>query len=245
MKHGRVKWVAELAHVREVTLVGTADLDFWTDQLHDEELIPIANVEGQAQVLIIAADAAFMGLPFREVSFSVVVQHPDGEQRGDASFLMRAFNSRRFFAWCERAFFSTPYYFGDIRQVTTSPAAIHLVDQDEGEFRAEMRDDVNGSDRVRSRCQVEGWHGPVFLPQAGTGRGGPGKMFFARLHGETRAFPFQSGQDSLSLSPGRNSKVLKALVDSRFAATEWLVREDATHAKSKTFQRSDAGFSDA
>jgi hypothetical protein len=238
MKHGRVKWVAELAHVREVTLVGSADLGYWTDRLRDEELEPAASVEGHAQVLVIVADAAFMGLRFREVSFSVVVQHPGREQGGDATFLVRAFNSRRVFAWCERAFFSTPYYFGNVHEVRTSPAAIHLVDKDEGEFRAEMCPDANGSARVPSRCQEEGWNGPVFLPQAGTGRGGPGKMFFARLHGATRAFQFQTTHDTLSLSPGKNSKVLQALVDSRFGATQWLVREDAMHAKSKTYDRS-------
>jgi len=234
-----VRWVAELTHVREVTLVGSADLGYWTDRLREEGLIPAVSADGHAQVLVIAADAAFMGLRFREVSFSVVVQHPGGEQRGGASFLVRAFNSRRFFAWCERAFFATPYYHGDIREVRTSPPAVHFVDKVEGKFRAEVCDDENGSKRTPSRCQEEGWNGPVFLPKAGTGRGGPGKMFFARLHGETHAFPFQASQDTLSVSPGENSKVLQTLVESRFVAREWLIRADATHAKSKTYQRSD------
>ena len=32
-----VKWAAELAHVREVSLLGTADLAFWKDRLLKEE----------------------------------------------------------------------------------------------------------------------------------------------------------------------------------------------------------------
>ena len=36
-----------------------------------------------------------------------------------------------------------------------------------------------------------------------------------------------------------HSEVLQALMDSHFVAKEWIVREDATHAKSKTYKRAD------
>src|SRR5262249_27557184 len=96
-----VKWAAELAHVREVSLLGTADLAFWKDRLLKEELLPVQS-DGRAQLLIIAADSKFMGVRFRELSFCVSVSRPDGGIRQDAAYLVRAFNSCRFFAFCER-----------------------------------------------------------------------------------------------------------------------------------------------
>ena len=49
-----VKWVAELPHVREVSLRGSAELAFWKDRLRKENLIP-AEKDGKAQILVVAA----------------------------------------------------------------------------------------------------------------------------------------------------------------------------------------------
>ena len=35
----------------------------------------------------------------------------------------------------------------------------------------------------------------------------------------------------------QDSAILQALIDSRFVANEWAVREESTHKKSKTYQR--------
>src|SRR5262245_16342161 len=94
-----VQYDAELAHVREGSLRGTADPAFSTDRLMEEELVP-AEQDGKAQLLIVAADARFLGVRFREVSFSVLVSRP-----GAGVFLVRAFNSCRLFAFCERVRF--------------------------------------------------------------------------------------------------------------------------------------------
>ena len=61
-----VKWAAELEHVREVSLLGTADLAFWKDRLLTQDLLPIER-DGQAQLLIVAADSKFKGIRFREL----------------------------------------------------------------------------------------------------------------------------------------------------------------------------------
>jgi hypothetical protein len=37
-----VKWVATLSHVREVSVLGTADLAFWSERLAREGLLPVA-----------------------------------------------------------------------------------------------------------------------------------------------------------------------------------------------------------
>ena len=92
-----VKWAAELAHVREVSLVGTADLDFWKDRVLKEQLLP-AESDSQAQLLIIAADSKYLGVRFRALSVSVVVSPPEEGTWQDAAYLVRAFNSCRLFA---------------------------------------------------------------------------------------------------------------------------------------------------
>jgi hypothetical protein len=115
-----VRYVAELTHVREVSLLGTADLAFWEERLKEEGLAP-AESEGKALLLLIAADSKFMGVRFRELSFSVLVgRQEEGARRGGA-YLAQAFNSCRLFAFCERTFFSTPYYHGDVRVSASFP----------------------------------------------------------------------------------------------------------------------------
>src|SRR5262249_54914321 len=164
-----VQWVAELAHVREVSLLGTADLAFWEDRLLKEDLLP-AESDGQAQLLIVAADARFGGVRFRELSFSVLVSRRQEGTRQDAVYLARAFNSCRLFAFCERVFFSTPYYHGDVRASASFPASIHLAKKGEAVFRAEMGADSPGPGREPSRRGEGGWEGPVFLPENRRGK---------------------------------------------------------------------------
>jgi hypothetical protein len=233
-----VKWAAELAHVREVSLLGTADLAFWKNRLLEEELLP-AESEGQAQLLIIAADSKYLGVRFRELSFSVVVSRPEEGTRQDAAYLVRAFNSCRLFAFCERVFFSTPYSHGDVRVSASLPASMHLAQKGEGVFAAAMGADASGLGREPSRCGEGRWEGPVFLPESRRRTGRQGKVFVARLRGHTRTYPFLPGTDSVAIRPAPDSEILQALGDSHFRAKEWIVREDATHAKSKTYKRAE------
>ncbi len=222
-----IKYVADLKHVREVSLLGTADLAFWEGRLREEGLAPAAQ-DGKAQLLVIAAAAKYLGLPFREVSFSVLVAG-----HAQAAFLVRAFNSSRLFAFCERAFFSTPYHPGDVRVSAAVPTSVE-VSAGGALFRAEMQADASALAREPSRSGEDGWQGPVFLPG---GRGGKGNLFFARLHGHTRAYPFLPSRDAVTVRPAPGAGALQALVDSPFAGKEWVIREDAEHAKSKTYRR--------
>ncbi len=83
-----------------------------------------------------------------------------------------------------------------------------------------------------------GWNGPVFLPGSTRGKATLGRLFFAKMEGESQAYPFSS-TDTLTLRPSSGSPILQALIDSQFVVDEWLIRRDATHAKSKTFRRMD------
>lgn len=142
--------------------------------------------------MLIAAEGVFRGVRFRELSIS-----RDGH-------LLQAFNSNRFFAWCERTFFHTPYAHGEVR-VQTSPAAFRVG----GVLRAEMtgaREPIFAGD--------ETWSGAVLLPN--------GRRFHAHLEGFTRKYAFA---DTFETS-------LDVLRD--FRPEEWIVREDATHRKSRT-----------
>jgi hypothetical protein len=218
-----IQYVATIPHVREVSILGTADLEFWTDRLRTENLAPLA-VDGRAQILIIAADLRFMGLPFREISFSVLVE-------GSGAFLVAAFNSRRFFAFWERNAFGTPYAFGNVRVSAASPASVQLTRNGEPLFRAAMG---TAAPEPGTSPYQEGWEGPVFLPRRG-GKGG--RLFFARVRGACRPVAFEPSRNVLELRPAPDLPVFQALIDSRFEAKQWLVRQDAVHAKSKTYDR--------
>jgi hypothetical protein len=230
-----MKYVADVSHVREVSLLGTADAPYWRQRLQSEGLAP-AERDGNAQVLIIAADMKFMGLRFQELSVSVLVRHHEGGEAQEASFLLRAFNSRRLFAFCERFFFSTPYYFGDARVATTFPPSMRLARGGETLFRAEMH---ANAPRQPSRSGEDGWAGTVYLPGAEKDKARQGRWFFAKLSGETRAYPCLPGEDLVTIRPTKEDGVLQSLSDSQFAGKEWIVRQDARHAKSKTYRRSD------
>jgi hypothetical protein len=232
-----VKYVAELAHVREVSLLGTADLAFWKGRLLKEDLVP-AEDEGKAQLLIVAADSKFMGVRFREVSFSVLVSRHDEGTRRDAAFLVHAFNSCWSFAFCERVFFSTPYQYGDVRVAASLPPSIQLIKGSEVVFLAKMQADAPAPRREPSRSGEDGWEGPVFLPGDQRRKVYQGNFFFAKIRGHTRTYPFLHPEDSITARPSRDSQILQALIDSHFAGTAWAIREDATHAKSRTYKRS-------
>jgi hypothetical protein len=231
-----VKYVAELTHVREVSLFGAADLDYWKDRLAQENLVPIDN-DGRAQLLIIGADSRYMGIRFRELSFSVLLsQRVDGFGQNQA-YLAHAFNTSRLLALCERAFFSTPYYRADVRISASFPPSIQVLEYGETVFQAEMGS--GESRREPSRNSEDGWEGPAFLPMKKGRRDRQANFFFVRIRGRTQAYPFVQSEDSLTIRPSRDSQIFQQLIDSHFVATEWAVRADATHARSKTYMRSE------
>jgi hypothetical protein len=227
-----IKYQVEIRRVREVALLGTADLAFWAVRLKPEGVSP-AEQGGRARLLLCAAELRFLGVRFRELSVSVFVRPAEGAACRDAAYLTHAFNSNRFFAFAERAFFATPYCHGDVRVDVAPPASFQVRKGCDIVLRAEMSAEASASGRAPSRSGDDGWEGPVFLP-------GREKLFFARLTGHTKIYPFAPGKDVVKLNPSRGAEIVQQLADSGFAGEEWLVREDATHAKSKTVKRAAA-----
>ena len=226
--------------MREVSLLGSADLGFWAERLRVEGLTPVEHA-GRARVLVVACDSKFFGVRFRELSFSVFVRRPDASEGSDAAYLVQAFNSSRFFAWSERTWFSTPYRHGTIDVDVGLPTSVRLVLAGQAVFSAVMSADSADSTtqtRELSRNGFESWDGAIFLPGSKHGQGTSNRLFFAKIQGETQAYAFAPA-DTLTLSPSSGHPILQALIDSHFIVDEWLIRRDATHAKSKTFRRLD------
>jgi hypothetical protein len=70
-------------------------------------------------------------------------------------------------------------------------------------------------------------------------RSRPGKLFYAHIDGLTQAYAFDRTRDTFQLHPSVDFPVLAWLAESQFEPTEWLIRDDATHGKSRTFTRGD------
>jgi hypothetical protein len=62
-------------------------------------------------------------------------------------------------------------------------------------------------------------------------------MNIARIAGDTETHPFLPA-DTFTLTPApagdADTDALRALLDSHFTPTQWEIRRDASHAKSKT-----------
>ena len=230
-----IQWAAQLPHVREVSLLGSADLSYWQARLKLEDLQPL-ECDNRAQIKIIAADSKFMGLPFREVSFSVGIVPPDPVHGNEAVFLVQAFNSVRFFAWCERTLFGTPYEHGDVRVNATLNAAIHLSHHGRACFAAVMSAPVAPIRPAIDRGN-ESWEGTVFLPSRRNVPSADRKLFVARLSGHTNAYSYRADADTLTITPASTEDIWQSLLDSHFVPIEWSIRPDAKHAKSKTYTR--------
>jgi hypothetical protein len=139
--------------------------------------------------------------------------------------------------FCEQVFFSTSYFHGDVRISASFPFAIHVVKNGEVIFGAQMQADASGLDRQTSYHGEDGWEGPIFLPGTSCRKGRKGKLFFARLRGDTKTYPFLLSKDSMTIKPSRDCDILQTLVESHFVAKEWVVRADASHARSRTYKR--------
>jgi len=226
-----IKFVAKLSRVTEVSLLGTADLDYWHDRLRPYGL-SLVPLDGAAQILVIAAKARFMGIPFCEVSFSVIVS-PSQKRHAlqDAVCLFRAFNSNRVFAFCERTLFETPYYPAKC-EISLDPLNIKVSSHKEVLFSAQMGS-VGHREGVHS--ESDGWHGTItFIPPKSL-PGAPCKYFVGRLEGATTTYSYEQSNDILILSKESGISIFSQLEESEFHGKQWIVRTSANHAKSKTY----------
>lgn len=232
----RVKYVAEVHHVQEASLLGDAEATLWHRQAEAAGLM-LAERDGQARLMLSACEGRFRGVKFRELSVSLAV-HDIVADEPAAWLLVHAFNSLRLFAWIERAMFATPYYPGQIRVRAACPAMAE-VDDGAGRLNAVMGA-VGGSSgadpRPALRSGIEGFEGWIYLPPRGRLEPGRGKRFYARISGPTQAYAFNSQLDQVATVASPRSPVFAWLKDSSFTGVEWQLRPDASHAKSATLR---------
>ena len=210
--------------VREVCVQGTSSADYWGPVLQNQGLELVVK-DGFANVLICATQLKWGGARFQELIVSVRGQTPGGGEWADGYYLVGALNSKKSFAWVERRRNHAPYEHGDI-----------VLEYRDGASRMEASlDDVPmvkmsrvGGDSPGQRQEVN-FLGPIFLPGGLTSH----SVFYAALEGVAILIPFQAGVDVMELGPSTDG-VTRALVDSHFVPTDWIIKEDATHRKSDT-----------
>ena len=212
--HGERAYISTLTDVREVALAGTADLAYWRERLRGEGLVPL-DEDGRASLLLTAIESKFGGIPFRELSISVLLP-------GGGAFLAHAFNSSRLLAFAERAFFQTPYHLAQLTVDERHPVSIGVGRNGRDLFAAQM-----GSERPPARREDLIFDGPIYLP-------GGVKVFFARLSGAADIFPFEA-VDTATITPDSSESIFRRLLESGFAGEEWRVRPGAVHARTKTY----------
>ncbi|MGE0610681.1 MAG: hypothetical protein AB7O62_26560, partial [Pirellulales bacterium] len=201
-----VAYVADVSSVKEVSLLGTVDLELCRATLQDQGLSPVEG-DGRARMVVSATDARFHGIRFREWTCGLFVRPPDGSPFAEGLYLIHAFNSLRLFAWIERNCFSTPYYHGTIEAQPSLPAGIRLSVGKRLVFEAAMSS--RHLARQSSDSLTQTWSGPIFLPRQ-PGDHGPGKWFQALLAGETQSHAFMA-EDRLTLDASSSDLFMRWL----------------------------------
>jgi hypothetical protein len=130
-------------------------------------------------------------------------------------------------AWCERTFFQTPYEHAIVNVSASRPWSIELRHSDHVSLSA------NSQNTSAATTTDETWAGKILLPMSSTG--GKRKLFHAKLSGLTEVAHFDPATARLALQPSVHQPVVKLLADAGFSPAEWRVRNNAIHARSKTY----------
>jgi len=219
-----MKYAAIIDKVHEVTLWGKASFDFWRNFLKGCDLFPY-NDNDNAVVVISAINSKFKGIKFSELSVSIKVSYSENGSTDDGFYLIRAYNSIRFFAWVERNIFKTPYYTGKIILNNAVPAKLELTSG--GTKRLEFEMENNNACMEEKFEQLEF---KVSLPD-----NGERKYFYASIEGITETYNFSRG-DIFKIADNAGG-VWEMLKESGFLPLTWYIRKSAIHKKSKTFKR--------
>lgn len=218
------KFVAAVRDVKELRLIGSAALDFWNRQLKDKPFQAFQAGSNCAEITIAATELVWKGFRFNELTISLALAAPDDAQKQIGYLLLYALNSNRFFAFCERTFFLTPYHFGKVNLRETTPCVISAESNNQNVLETAM------SRTTRPMTEEnESWEGAIFLPDARSE-----KYFIGKLSGKSKICPFIE-TDRIEMQNDPNDIVFDSLTASGFTGKEWRMRNQAFHAKSKTY----------
>jgi hypothetical protein len=225
----KIRYVAEVENVKEVSLVANADLRYWRELIRNEEFSPYDD-HGNAELLITSADLVWKGMRSREVSVSLKICANDRNEP-DGFYLLHAFNSSRVFAWIERNVFHTPYYHANIAVKTEPYPSVRVSSGSEALIHLQVAERANSLSSSEWK-----WLGPVFLPQI-KGARKTRKLFFARIEGSTETFSFDASKDILRFDHDGSHGIIRQLKESGIIGKEWQIRKKAFHGKSKTYDQ--------
>lgn len=230
MKKEHIKNAAEINNVKEITLACKADINVWRDYLEIFGLVPM-EFNGAAKIHISVTEMKFMKIRFREFVISVFVTGIHRNSGSEASFLLLAFNSNKFFAWSERNFFSTPYYHGWITfdNQNYSDAGVNAKS---GNIISISKSKINS--RLPRFEGDDKWEGVVYLPN-NLRKEKNINWFYAAISGGTKKYDYSGKEDSLVLNNTGFDQVFHYLKKSNIAGSEWIIRNNAFHSKSKTY----------
>lgn len=224
-----IKYIAEIKGGREVTLIGTADYEYWKDALVREQLAPV-QISNRAELLLSAVELTWMGVRFRELSVSISVQEVN-EPAKTGVYLAAAFNTSKVFSFIERHWFHTPYRHAQVSVSMRDRWSFQLTDHANTILQAKRLGTTTPKE-----CDTL-WEGAIYLPKRKSGAQKRFEVFFAKLSGRTEIAPFKDSLDLIQLAASKRDPILQSLSDSRFTGIEWRVRSNATHARSKTYER--------
>lgn len=224
-----------LENVQEVCLLGRADLEFFTRLLAPEGLHPTVH-EGHAVLMLCAVDAVYGGTRYREAPLTVFTSREPGGSERDGAFLLRAYNTSRFFAWVERVRNHAPYYHARIpRSYQQEHSFIQLVRHNKPVLDARMSGKASGSPASNSLFE-----GPLQFPVALVSKPSPkdasknaapmGEQMWARLEGPMMVYPFLPGEDTLQLGEASLDRFAELLQASHFEPRAWWLREKGKHS---------------
>lgn len=232
--HSPPKYIAEVRNSQEVTLYGTADLDYWERKLRPEKLVPIEQ-NGRARLMISAVASCWLGVRFREFMIAVLVHSANQSPAAGSTpsfYLLTAYNTSRAFSFIEQRYFQTPYSYGSVEVQCGRQPSFQLKQRTSEMLRA-----VRVAQPPSTPTVDEVWEGAIYLPPRPAQGPAPGKVFYARLEGLTEVSPFQPAVDAIQITPQASEPVLGWLLESEFTGREWHVRHSATHARSQTYPR--------
>ena len=222
-----------LEDVQEVCLLGRADLDYFTHLLAPEGLYPTVQ-EGHAVLMVCAVDAVYGGTRYREAPLTVFTAREAGGSDRSGAFLLRAYNTSRFFAWVERVRNHAPYYHARIpRSYQHEHSFIQLICHGKPVLDAKMSGKASGAPAPNSLFE-----GPLQFPIALAPRrtsqdpasAPSGEQMWARLEGPMRVYPFLPGEDTLRIGDASLDRFAALLQASHFEPIEWWLREKGKHS---------------
>lgn len=219
------RFVATVENVTEVSISGTADWRPWREHLAVEDLTPRHDDQGRAEVRILACSSRYKRLAFRECSIAVTLA---GDAPLPSVFLLRAYNSRRCFAWSERSFFGTPYEHADVQVGAQAPAGFSVAQNDvllEARRGPGAPSPEPGSERDETIC--------IYIPRRP--RKQP-RLYYASLRGPLIDLPFAPG-DEFQVRPPSADHPLALLQETSFRPVRWSIGTGRVHARTNSYHR--------